>query len=334
VRVGRLAMATAALAAATGAAAHGGARRVLLLVADEHERAAAARVEGQIADLDVSVVTAVAALPTDPGAQLALARARALEQRAEAVVWFVGDGGAWVVRVAQGDRVLSRRVARASGELSDSATLEAVGLAVRTELRGLAAGGRIGDEPARPGPFAPLRPWVELGWSGVLDGGGAPGHHGASGRLGAAAGRWRAAVTLAYYPARTLGSSLATARVERQAAGVVVGVDVLGRPAASTRWRLGLELGAGAARFPRVTTGAAGGLTPTAAGSPWSPVIAPSIRAARRLDSTFWLAFSLGADLLLRPPEFGVATGTGFARVSSLWPVEPRATLSLAIDAF
>jgi hypothetical protein len=333
VRVGGLALAMAAIATATSAvAAQAGERRVLLLVADQRERALAARVEGQIADLDVSVVTAPAALPPDPGGQLAAARARALERRAEAVVWFASDGDGWVVRVAQGERVLSRRVARASGELSDSATLEAVGLAVRTELRGLAAGGSIGERS--PDPLAPLRPWVEIGWTGALDGAGAPGHHGVAGRLGAAAGRWRAAVALAYYPARTLGSSLATARVGRQAAGVVIGVDVVGRPAASTAWRLGLELGAGAARFPRVTTGAEAGLTPAAPDSPWSPVIAPSVRASRRLDSAFWLVFSLGADILPRPLEFGVAAGDRFERVSSLWSVEPRATLSLAVDAF
>jgi len=329
------ATAMAAIATATAAtAARADTKRVLLLVDPDRARELVARVDGQIADLDVAIVTAAAALPPDPVDQLALARRRALEHHAEVVVWFKADGGDWVVRAAQGERVLVRRVTQVSGELSDSATLESVGLVVRTELRGLATGGRIGDAPPDPGPFAPLRPWVELGWTGVLDGEGARGHHGAAGRLGAAAGRWRAAAALAYYPARTLGSSLATMRVERQTAGVVVGVDVLGHPAAATPWRLGLELGAGAARFPRVTTGTEAGLTPTASRDLWSPVLSPSVRAARRLSSTFWLVFSLGADFLLRPPEFGATTADGFERVSALQPVEPRASLSLAFDSF
>jgi len=50
------------------------------------------------------------------------------------------------VLAAQGDRVLVRRVAQASGVLSRSASIEAVALTVRTDLRGLAAVGQIGAE--------------------------------------------------------------------------------------------------------------------------------------------------------------------------------------------
>jgi hypothetical protein len=323
-------MAIAAVAMAAGAtAARADARRVLLLTDGDRDRELAARVEGQVADLDVTIVKADAALPPDPGAQLAVARARAAEHRAEAVVWFGAEGDSWVVRAAQGDRVLVRRVGRVTGELSASAFIEAVGLIVRTELRGLAAGGQIEDEVA---PAVALRPWVELGWTGVLDGENARGNHGVAARVGAAVGRWRAAATLTYHPATTLGSPLATIQVQQQSAGVVAGLDVLGPPDAAARWRLGIDLGAAFTRFPRTTTAAGAGRTPTASDSPWSPVVTPSVRAARRLSPAFWLAFSLGADFLLRPPEFGVATGTGFERVSALRLVEPRATLSLAFD--
>ncbi|OFX20242.1 MAG: hypothetical protein A2V77_16700 [Anaeromyxobacter sp. RBG_16_69_14] len=326
-------MAIAAVAMAAGAtAARADARRVLLLTDGDRDRDLAARVEGQVADLEVTIVKADAALPPDPGAQLAVARARAAEHRAEVVVWFGADGDSFIVRAAQGDRVLVRRVGRVTGALSASASIEAVGLIVRTELRGLAAGGQIADEVV-PGPSVPLRPWAELGWTGVLDGENARGHHGVAARVGAALGRWRAAATFAYHPATTLGSPLATIRVEQQSAGVVAGLDLRGPPDPAARWRLGIDLGAAAARFPRVTTAAGPGLTPAASDSPWSPVVTPSVRAAWRLSPVFWLAFSLGADFLLRPPEFGVATGTGFERVSTLRPVEPRALLSLTFDA-
>ena len=323
----------ATVAMAVGAtAARADARRVLLLMDGDRDRELAARVEGQVADLDVTIVKTDAALPPDPGAQLVVARARAAEHRAEAVVWFGAEGDSWVVRAAQGERVLVRRVGRVTGELSASASIEAVGLIVRTELRGLAAGGQIEGE-GEVAPSVALRPWVELGWTGVLDGENARGSHGVAARVGAAVGRWRAAATLTYHPATTLGSPLATIQVEQQSAGVVAGLDVLGPPDAAARWRLGIDLGAAFTRFPRTTTAAGAGLTPTASDSSWSPVVTPSVRAARRLSPAFWLALSLGADFLLRPPEFGVATGTGFDRVSALRPVEPRATLSLAFDA-
>lgn len=61
-------------------------------------------------------------------------------------MWFGVDGGDWLVLAAQGDRVLVRRVAQASGVLSRSASIEAVALTVRTDLRGLAAVGQIGAE--------------------------------------------------------------------------------------------------------------------------------------------------------------------------------------------
>ena len=109
---------------------------------------------------------------------------------------------------------------------------------------------------------------------------------------------------------------------------------VLGQPGTASGWRLGLEVGAEAARFPRDTTAAESGFTPTASESPWSPVIAPSIRVARRLTPAFWLTFSVGADFLLRPPEFVVATDAGLQRVSALRTVEPRAALAFAWDPF
>ena len=219
------AWALAVALAAGGTAPRPDARRVLLLIDGERDRELAARVEGQVADLDIAIVTAPATLPPEPEAQLATARTRAAEHRAEAVAWFRADGGGWVVRAAQGDRVRVRRVGPVAGELSASAAIEAVGLVVRTELRGLAAEGRIGDEPGAP---ASTRPWAEVGWAGVLDGASAAGQHGVVARGGAAAGRWRACAAFAYHPDVTLGSPVATVRVGRLSAGIVAGVDVPG----------------------------------------------------------------------------------------------------------
>jgi len=322
-----------AAVAMAASAAHADARRVLLIVNDAQELDLAGRIAGQVADLDVAIVIATASLPPDLDGQLAQARARAGEQRAEAVVWLCVSGGDWLIGAAQGDRVVTRRLARASGVLSRSASIEAVALAVRTDLKGLATRAAI-EKDAAPRPPAPLRPWIELGWAGVLEGGTASGHQGVAARLGAAFGRWRAAAALAYYPAATLSSPLATIRLERQELGLVAGVDLLGLPRSKTRFRLGLEIGLEAVRFPRTTTLAGTDLKPTGSADPWSPAIAPLIRLAYRFTPTFWLAFSLGTDLLMRPPEFDVANGTGFERVSALRVVAPRGTLSLTFDPF
>lgn len=212
--------------------------------------------------------------------------------------------------------------------MSDSAMIEAAALVVRTALKGLAAGEEI------PAEGVPLRLWGEIGWAGVVERAGLAGRHGVAARLGGARGDWRLAAEVGFHPAATVSTANATIQVERITAGVVAGLDLLGRAGEGARWRLGPELGVSASRFSRVTIAVGPGFASTAAKSTWSPVVTPAFRASMRLASLTWVSATLGADVVGRRPEFGVEGNSGFVVVTSLWAVEPRATLSLLIDVF
>ncbi len=328
---------TAIALTAGGSVARDGALRVLVLVRGEHERELASRAEGQTTDLDVALTIAEAAPKAGVGGELALALAQATARGAEVVVWFGAEGDGWVVHVARGERVLIRRVGESTGAMSASASSEAAALVVRTALRGLAAGGEIGvEERAAPaGPVRPaLRPWAALGWAGLLERDGSTGRHGVAARIGGAVGRWHFGAMFGYHPSQTLSSPRATIQVERQQAGIIAGVDVIGAAGSTDRWRLGPELMASATRFPRTTTAAGIGLTPTAAHASWAPTLSPAIAASVRLAPALWLSASLGVDILLSRPQFGVAGAANFETVATLWPIEPCARLSLVIDSF
>ena len=335
---GAWATAMAAMAlTASGAVARDGALRVLVLVKGERERQLASRAEGQTTDLDVAVTIADAAPKPGLGGEVALARAEAEARGAEVVVWFSADGDGWIVHVARGERVLIRRVGESTGAMSASASSEAAALVVRTAVRGLAAGGEIGVEERAAAPErdrSALRPWAALGWAGVLERDGSAARHGVAARIGGAIGRWHFGAMFDYHPSQTLSSPRATIQVERQRAGVIAGLDLAHAAGPADRWRFGPELGASALRFPRITTSAGAGLTPTAAHVSWTPTLSPAIAASVRLAPALWLSASLGVDVLLRRPEFGVVGTSGFEPVAALWPLEPSATLSLVIDPF
>jgi hypothetical protein len=303
--------------------------RMLVLVGGEQHRELAARIKGQTADLDAVVATAEGTLPRELDAQLAVARAA--RSRADVVVWFdAAPSGDWIAYIARGDRVLVRRIAVAPGALSRSASIEAVALAVRTALTGFAAA-RDADEDDRSRPVG-FRAWGELGWSGLADGTGAPGRHGASLRLGAARGRWHLAGAFGLQQSTAVHAGAASIVLERLGAGLLVGADLVVSPRAAPTWTVALQVGLGAVRYRRVTDATGAGLVPTASTATWSPVISPGLRAARRVRSGTWLAVEAGADVLLRAPEFGVERTTGFDRVASVWACQPRVALSLLLD--
>lgn len=302
--------------------------RVLVLVGGERERALAARVEGHAADLDAKIETVDAPRILEADRPVAAALSVAADRAAEIAVWFKPERAGWTVNVARGDRVFRRLVEESSGAMSDSAVIEAVALVVRTALKGLAAGEEI------PAEGVPLRLWGEIGWAGVVERAGLAGRHGVAARLGGARGDWRLAAEVGFHPAATVSTANATIQVERITAGVVAGLDLLGRAGEGARWRLGPELGISASRYSRVTIAVGPGFASTAAKSTWSPVVTPAFRASMRLASLTWVSATLGADVVGRRPEFGVEGNSGFVVVTSLWAVEPRATLSLLIDVF
>jgi len=307
--------------------------RVLVVAGGERELAA--RIQGQTADLDAVVTVSDGELPPDPTGRLALARGAAA--RADAVIWFGRDGGDWIAYIASGERVLARRITGASGALSRSASIEAVALAVRTAVRGLAGGVELDVEQPEPRHRCDLRAWAELGWTGVLDGEASSGRSGVVARFGGAGGRWRLGAALGYQPAATIRSSRAAIQVGRQQAGLLLGFELLDpfppAQAALPRWSLGLGLELGAVRFSRATSAAAVALAATPARSSWSPVAGLALRLGRRVTPGSWLTLDLGGDFLGRPPEFGVAGPYGFERIAALRAVEPRAALSLLFDS-
>ena len=339
--------------------AHGDDRLRVLLVGGPRDAELVTRVEGQVADLDATLERDTTVMPSSPlPVQLVTARRLARTHTADVVVWFVMDRGDVIVHVTDtgGDRVLVRRVEAGGDAMATSAAIEAAAVIVRTAVRGLAAGGEIGVtverelppdpvvEPPPPptardedlGSVRPLRPSATVGWSSVLDGESSTGHHGVSARLGVAGGPWRFAVALTHRPAASMESPMATIDVERQTIGIALGLDVAGgaQLRRAARWRLNTEVGFAMTRFGRTTTATGITVEPTADRATWTPTATPAVRIARRLARGAWLELALGADLVARAPEFGVATPTGFATIGRLWPVEPHAALGVVVDPF
>lgn len=328
----------------------------VLLVGGPRDAELVTRVEGQVADLDATLARDTTVMPSSPlPVQLVTARRLARAHTADVVVWFVHDPSAGDVIVhvtdAKGDRVLVRRVESGGGAMAGSAVIESAAVIVRTAIRGLAAGGEIGvvvePEPApTPAPVRatdeerggvrPLRPSATVGWSSVLDGESSTGHHGVSARIGVAGGPWRFAVALTHRPPESLESPMATIDVERQTLGIALGVDVAGgaQLRRASRWRVGAEVLFAMTRFGRTTTSTGAAVEPTADRATWSPTATPALRVARRIARGAWIELALGADVVARAPEFGIATPTGFSTIGSFWPVEPHAGLGVVVDPF
>ncbi|MBP6844002.1 MAG: hypothetical protein KA201_09685 [Kofleriaceae bacterium] len=343
------ALACLALSLALAGVAAAAPLRVVVL-AGRDDDAVIARVEGQVADLSVTLTRGPApAAAHDLARQLAAAGAIARTTDADAVVWFVADGDGWIVNVADpaAGRVLVRRIDGGAGAMDRSAALEAAALVVRTALRGLAAGGEIGvvaEPPPPPSPTPPppppappratppaaprIAPLAEVGWIAALDGDAAAGHHGLAAALGVRRGRWQLAATVAHFPATARTSALATIAVDRQALGLAGARALLARPA----WRLHLGLALAATRFGRATTATSGALMATADRATWSATVTPTVRIDRRLGRAAWLALDVGATALATVPAFEVRGPAGAAEVGRLWAVEPTVALSIAVS--
>jgi len=313
----------------------------VVLVNDDGEAELAGRVEGQTSDLELSLVVERRA-PAAAGPDLAEATAIAGRHGARVVVWFHRDASSWLVHIAEPseDREFVRRVAVASqGDLASSATAEGVALVVRGALQALAAGGTIGvAEPVAatsaraPPEGSGRRGFAAVGWRAVSAGGPSI-HHGVAARAGLAAGRWHGDITTGFYPGVAIDDESATIELERWSFAAGVGVELGSAPGTDgAGWRAGFALDAGATRFARVTTSAEGSLNATPPEITWSPSASGRARLARRLAGRAWLELAVGAELLLRAPEFGVLTGETFVIHTRLRPVEPFGALGLVID--
>lgn len=305
--------------------------RVLVAVNEEPEHLLAARVEGQATDLDVDIIVLQVGPGLEPDALAAAALDAAEARGAEVTVWFVAEGDGWVVSVHRGGRTFRRVVTESHGAMSSSASVEAVGVAVRTTLRGVVAGEAVLDgvspEPSPPPP--PVRFVAAVGWSMVLDRPWGAVHHGVEARAGVGLGAWRVVLLFAEHPFETIELSDATLQLERQVGALMVGHDFRLGP----RWRLGAAVGVEVLRFPRVTSTVAGGLIATTPASSLNAAVRPEVELAFELGWSMWVSLRLGGDFLFHRPGFGVGEAGGVVRpIAWLWSVQPTATLALGFE--
>ncbi len=319
--------------------------RLVLIVAPGGDDVAP-RLEGQLADLDVTLTVVTAPLPAALPDAAAAAAGLARGAGAAAAIWLRADAAGYQVHVvtADGGRLLVRAVdARAEG-LDPSAVLESAAMIVRTAARGLLAGDAVGDvvEPAPPpapiGPPPPIatptpgrpprvRPWGQVGWRHLADGDDL-GHGGLDARAGVARGGARVAALLQLQPAVDLTAAAATIGVSRQAVGAMAGVEL----ARGRRWRLAAEAALTAVRYARATTATSPALSPTADRASWTPVVTPAVRGTWRVAPHVALALGVGLDLVVRPPRFTADTAAGTVVVAAPWSVQPALDLSLVIE--
>lgn len=321
----------AAIAIAIGGTNREGPLRVVVVVNADSERQLATRLEGQTNDLDVDLIVSPVGPGLDPARLAVAARAKAKARNAEVAVWFVGEGEGWVVNVSRGERTFRRLVSVASGALSSSASIEAVAVAVRTALIGLAAGEDVPESPPLAEPASsppPARFLGEVNWTAAVDGSGSAGHHGIEARLGLGVGAWRFIFGLEEHFPEDITATQATIVIERQVGALSVGYDV----PLDSRWRLGGALGAEVLRFSRVTTSVAGNLMATSPQNSWSFAVRPELDLGFRLVWALWVSFHLGADVLFAPPSFGIQVSETTHTLTALWRVQPRASLGLALD--
>lgn len=331
----QLLAAAIALSLAASSAARASPLRVLLLVGGgERERQLAARVEGHTADLEVQITTEESPLLVGSDRPVEAALSAAAARAADLVVWFTPELDGWVVHAARGDRVFRRRIGPSTGAMSESASTEAAALVVRTAVKALTSGEDLPVEDSAPVPPPSWRLWGGAGWAGILERQGPAGRHGVAGLLGVARGKGRLAAAVTFHPAVVITSANATIRVDRLLAGATAAVDLLGQPGAAARFRLSPELTVAAARYSRTTSAVGSGLAATSPKATWTPVVTPAVGASWRVASGCWVAATLGAEILGRRPELGVEGGGGFEPMTTLWPVQPRATLSVLIDSF
>lgn len=314
--------------------------RVALRVVSGEDDELLSRVEGQTVDLDVTLdVVRVQRLESTLTAQIEASEALARERDARVVVWFghTPDGGV-IVHVAEpgAATALIREM-----DPPPTAAAEGAALVVRSALRALAAGGRIGvettslieappppDDPDIAAPAAPeqsgrTRWWAGVGWHAVADGESPFGQQGLAVQAGAARGAWRASIAAGASLPAILEDDLTIVDLARHSAGVALGYDVVRGD------RLHLELG--------VDAGVIGHFRSTVAVSPDVHATPSTVTAAayagphihlrwqitpRRAGA--WLQVGAGADVVFGAPELGYELDGVFVPRNELWPVQPR----------
>ena len=224
---------------------------------------------------------------------------------------------------------------------------------MRSALRALAAGGRIGvdttslvgnrepsPEPdvvaARAKPTANAEPvrtrwWAGVGWQAVVDGESPTGQQGLAVDVGAARGRWRAGIAVSASLPASLDDELTVVDLSRDAAGISIGYDLVRRD------RVQLEVGVagGVAGYFRstVTLSPAVNATPstvTAAG-----FASPQARLRWQVAASHeraWLQLGVAADVVFGAPELGYELDGAFVVRNQLWPLQPRFLVAFVVE--
>jgi hypothetical protein len=333
---------------------------VVLRIVGDDDRALAARVRGQIADLEVDLLESESAsLEANLAGQLEAADSVAKSRGARAVVWFDARGTSLLVLVAvpSDGRVLVRSIA-IEGTAQSSATLESAALVVRSALRALAAGGTIGIErkdlepekpAANPAPAvetpkptpptpratsnAPSAPSVHgfasLTIGAVFDG---LDRYGAqSGALGGGLrlGPWSLGGRLGVTAPKTLASEYGSLVVSRYDAALRAGFDFvrLGDVSLSFCASVGVAAIRRGNEHPQSGVTIAEGRTHTGAtlGADLAARLHP--RGER-----FSFVLGAGADYLPAAPMFGYQVGGTFLAAHSASTVQPKLFLALEVS--
>ncbi len=292
------------------------------------------RLEGQVADLEVTLSIEPGALEPTLDAQVVAATRLAELHGARAVVWFVprGKGVAVAIATPADHRLFVREIPAANA----SAVAEAAAVAARGALRAIALGGTIGvtvavtvaaELPAEPAP-TPIRSPVDattieagLGWQVALDGGADRGAHAITERTTIARGPWATSLALSFglplHRAAGQGVALDLAR-----SGGVLGV-------ARRLGSIDLGVAAGVLLYHRTTLATPDGLAPTPGASSVAFVGGLEVIWRARLWDHVGVAAEAGLDLVAGAPELAVATGGGIETVGQVRAIQGRFALWL-----
>lgn len=314
------------------------------------------RVRGQTIDLPVelrvdrtAIITSGAEPPLEE--QLAAARALAASHGARIVVWFRSDPDSshTTVFIAEpaADRVLMRRIDHggdAAPALARSAAFEAAALVVRSSIKALAAGGRIGVEtrarpappPPPPVPELPPAPRASvfavaaLGWTGALTDAELRGHNAVAGRIGLGRDNVQLAIDAAFGAEVAYRDDRTVVHLARHR----LGVDAEYARALGVRSTLSAALGAGAVWFERATDTLDAGVMATPATRTLVPIASASLRWRYRPSrAPIALELSAGVEASARVAHFGYQLDGGFVERTTMWPVAPRLGLALFVES-
>jgi hypothetical protein len=326
-------IAIAALLALSGTAF--GAPLDVVLRDDGEAPLAIARLRGQLADLDVALVTERAPIEVALDAQLVTAARLAAAHHARAVVWFVARAGGVAVAIATpaDHRLFVREIPPADA----SAVAEAAAVAVRGALRAIGEGGTIGVEVApRPIVEAPVvraaaspQLGVELavGWQVVLDDGADAGAQALALRTSVTRAGWAANLAASLGPALHHAAPAAEApglAVELSRSSLTVGVE--------RRLAAGLAIGAtaGAAVYHRATVATSPDLAATPAVTTARFVGGPELRWQWQ-PGHVGLEAVAGLDIVPGAPELAVMRGASVDSLGALRTLQPRLALRIVV---